>query len=100
MNRFTVIFSDNAVVNLNSSIEWGLENWGEEATFQWYLEFRETILDLLGSFPRSQPIAPENSEFDVDVHQLIIGRYRELFTIQKKTVVILHIRGSFSGNLS
>jgi plasmid stabilization system protein ParE len=95
MSRYVVAFSENAEADLASSVQWGLETWGEEATFQWYREFKHSITDLLSTFPLSQPPAPDNDEFDVEVQQMVVGRYRVLFTIQDKRVVILHIRGPF-----
>lgn len=51
---------------------------------------------MLSDYPQRCPLAPESDAFDVHIQQLLYGRrrhrYRVLFTIQGKTVRILHIR--------
>jgi len=42
------------------------------------------------AFPR----APENNEFEEEIRQMIVGRYRVLFTIKGKRVHVLHVRGA------
>lgn len=93
MKHYIVVFSENAVSDLSSSIQWGIETWGEELAQEWYSEIKTSILKLLGQFPLSQPIAPDNHEYNVEVRQMVVGRYRVLFTIKGRKVVILHIRG-------
>jgi hypothetical protein len=36
-----------------------------------------------------------NDEFAEEIRQMIVGRYRVLFTIQKGKVHVLHIRGAY-----
>ncbi len=53
-------------------------------------------LDTLKQFPNRCPLAPENDEFEDEVRQLLYGKrrnaYRILFTVQKGTVYVLHVR--------
>jgi hypothetical protein len=44
--------------------------------------------------PRGFPIAPEDDEFSEEIRQMIVGRYRVLFTIKKRKVHVLHVRGA------
>src|SRR5437016_6409252 len=97
MNRYDVEFSDIAETELIESIIWGIEVWGEEATFRWVRDFRNKARQQLSRFPLGQALAPESGLDEGEVRQLILGRYRVLFEVIGKTVNILHIRGPFSG---
>jgi hypothetical protein len=46
----------------------------------------------LENLPTRCPIAPENDAFDVEVRQLLFGKYRILFWIDGRIVRVLHIR--------
>lgn len=62
---------------------------------RWYLALEEAIASL-AEFPERCLVAPENSAFPFEVRQLLYGHtphvYRILFTIESKTVYVLHIR--------
>ncbi len=61
---------------------------------RWFLGLRRAITSL-AYFPERCGLAPENKSFSFEVRQLLYGRrhhrYRVLFTIERDTVVILHI---------
>ena len=95
MKRYTVVFSDEAIAEFAVSLEWGCENWGEETAWRWYAEIRNSIRNTLSSFPLSQQVAPDDDEYEIEVRQMVIGRYRVLFTISGKHVTILHLSGPF-----
>ena len=97
MKRYSVIFSNDAVDDLSSSIQWGCENWGEDRTWAWYRKTRDRIINNLSAMPLSYPISPDNEEYEVDVRQMMIGRYRVLFSVGRKEVTILHLKGPYSG---
>jgi len=46
--------------------------------------------------PKRCPLAPENEYYPEEIRQLLYGRrqgrYRILFTIEQRTVTILHVR--------
>ena len=44
--------------------------------------------------PKAFSIALEDEEFFEEIRQLIVGRYRVLFTIRKHKVHVLHVRGA------
>jgi plasmid stabilization system protein ParE len=96
MKRYTVVFSDDAIAEFAISLEWGCENWGEEAAWLWYAEIRGSIRIILTNFPLSQPIAPDDDEYEIEVRQMVIGRYRILFTIIGERVTILHLSGPYT----
>jgi plasmid stabilization system protein ParE len=98
MKRYRVEFSTAAEDDLIRSIVWGVEIWGERATFQWARDFRASVTNLLGLFPLGQPLAPENEFSKTEIRQLVMGRYRVLYETKKGLVNILHIRGAAIGN--
>ena len=97
MKRHKVVFSKNATADLIASLEWGQDAWGSEKATKWYSEIRKKIKRILGAFPLSQPIASDDAEYEVEVRQLTVGRYRVLFNVTKSVVTILHIQGPYTG---
>ena len=79
----------------NGILEWLLERGAGEAGLRWFFKLEEAIASL-SELPYRCPFAPESREFPFEVRQLLHGRkpnqYRVLFTIDGKTVVVLHIR--------
>ncbi len=97
MKRYEVEFAEEADNELFKSYIWGNSEWGAEAANKWVRAFRTAIFKILTSFPKSQPIAPDNDEYEMQVRQMIIGRYRVLFTINDNIVTVLEIRGPYTG---
>ena len=93
MKKYRVILHPDAETDINSSFEWGSRAWGRENAKAWVRQIRQTIKNRLTSMPLGCPLAPENEELDTPVRQLIVGRYRILFIVEKGTVTILHLRG-------
>ena len=93
MKKYKVILHPDAETDINSSFEWGSRAWGIENAKAWVRQIRQTIKNRLTSMPLGCPLAPENEELDIPVRQLIVGRYRILFIVEKGTVTILHLRG-------
>ena len=96
MKRYSVSFAESAAEDLAASFEWGVETWGKERARQWYLETRNSIRDMLTSFPLSHAVAPDNAEYDVEVRQMLIGRYRILYNVTDDMVTVLHILGPYT----
>jgi len=96
MKNYKVILHPDAEVDINASFEWGCRTWGQENARVWVRELRQTFKNRLTSMPLSCPVAPESEELGISVRQLIVGRYRALFIVEKRTVTILHIKGSYS----
>src|SRR2546425_9918893 len=96
MKKYKVILHPDAETDINSSFEWGSRAWGREDAKAWVRQIRQTIKNRLTSMPLGCPLAPENEELDIPVRQLILGRYRILFIVEKGTVTILHLRGPMS----
>ena len=58
-------------------------------------ELRTAVSRQLSILPKGFPLAPENTEFSEEIRQMIVGRYRVLFTIRRGKVHVLHIRGAY-----
>lgn len=95
MKPFRIEFTDNAKIDIAKSFEWGCDEWGLSAALRWYRQLKSQTRKLLIHYPLSQPLAPESSEMDSEIRQMMFGRYRVLFEIDGKFVRILHLRGAF-----
>lgn len=97
MNRFEIRYNPEAIEDISASFEWGVLNWGTDAAHRWYNDLERTIESMLSFMPAGYPLAPENNAFDIEVRQIILGRYRILFAIAGDEVRILYVRGSYTG---
>ena len=95
MKRYKVILHPDAETDINSSFEWGCRAWGQDNAIAWVRQLRETIKNRLTSMPFGCPLAPESEELAIPLRHLIVGRYRILFIVEKRTVTILHLRGPY-----
>ncbi len=95
MKRYSVVFSHSAEKDIYESFEWGCREWGEEIVRKWAINLKSSLENVLKTFPKSQPIAPESNDLLFEIRQMIVGRYRVLFTIKGDSVQILHVRGAF-----
>ncbi len=98
MSDYQVEFTEEAIDDLDTSFEWGCEKWGTIEASAWYIATRDSIYNLLRSFPLGHPISPNDCEYEVEIRQLILGRYRVLFNVTADVVTIIHIRGPYSGS--
>ena len=74
----------------------GLSQMGRKNANTLLRELRHAIVNRLTSTPLSGSIAPESVELGIPIRQLILGRYRVLYLVEKKAVTILHVRGSYN----
>jgi len=93
MRRFTVVITEPAQEDIAKSYQWGLSEWGRDQADTWARELRKAITGLK-VLPERHQLAPEGKAFNFDVRQLVVGRYRVLYTIFGKRVSVLHVRGS------
>ncbi|MGH9948335.1 MAG: type II toxin-antitoxin system RelE/ParE family toxin [Pyrinomonadaceae bacterium] len=98
MKRYRVRFSSQAVLDFHASFEWGVENWGAEMATKWFAELEKHVRNLLSAMPKAFPTARENSDFEIEVRQLVQGRYRILFTLKADEVLVLRLRGPFTSH--
>ncbi len=99
MRRYDVVFEESAQEDVREAYDWGCRIWGRKEAKQWTRQLRAGVTRQLSLVPRGFPIAPENEEFFEEIRQMTVGRYRVLFTIKKRTVHVLHIRGAHVGKL-
>jgi plasmid stabilization system protein ParE len=94
MKRFFVIFEDSAQADVRESYDWGCRVWGKREAQHWARQLRTAAFKQLGVIPKAFPLAPEDDEFSEEIRQMVVGRYRVLFTIKGRKVHVLHIRGA------
>jgi plasmid stabilization system protein ParE len=97
MKRYQVMIEQSAQANVRASYDWGCRNWGKAQAQQWARELRTAILKQLRVLSKAFPLAPENDDFSDEIRQIMVGRYRVLFTTKGQTVHVLHIRGAYVG---
>ena len=99
MKSYKVEFLLSAKEDLRTSFLWGLNVWGKTQAERWLNKMNATCKKRLKQFPESCPLAPESKEFDRELRQFVIDRYRVIFTIQNDTVKILYVRGAYVGTI-
>jgi plasmid stabilization system protein ParE len=97
MKRYLVIFEDSAQADVRESYDWGCRAWGKHEAQQWARQLRTAASKQLGVVPKGFPLAPEDDEFPEEIRQMVVGRYRVLFTIKGRKVHVLHVRGAYVG---
>jgi len=75
----------------------GCRAWGKREAQQWARQLRTAALKPLDVIPKAFPLAPEDDEFSEEIRQMVVGRYRVLFTIKGRRVHVLHFRGAYVG---
>lgn len=98
MKRYTVVFGESAQADVRGSYDWGCRAWGKKEAKRWVRDLRTAVLKQLSLMPKGFPIAPEDDEFSEEIRQLIVGRYRVLFTVRRHKVHVLHVRGAHFRN--
>ena len=94
MKRYEIVFEESAQADLRVSYDWGCRVWGKKEAQQWARELRAAVSRQLSLVPRGFRLAPENEDFSEEIRQMVVGRYRVLFTIRKRKVHVLHLRGA------
>ncbi len=95
MKRYAVVFAESAQADVRRSYEWGCRVWGKREAQQWARQLRTAVSKQLAVLPKGFPLAPEDDEFSEQIRQMVVGRYRLLFTIKGRTVHVLHVRGAY-----
>lgn len=74
----------------------GVAAIGVNIRHKWARELRTAVFEQLAVAPKGFPLAPEDDEFAEEIRQMIVDRYRVLFTIKGRKVHVLHIRGPYA----
>ena len=99
MRHYGVVFEDSAQADVRDSFDWGCREWGKREAQQWVRQLRTAVFKQLSVVPIGFPLAPEDDELSEEIRQMIVGRYRVLFTIKGRKVHVLHVRGAYVGAL-
>jgi plasmid stabilization system protein ParE len=97
MKRYAVVFEESAQANVRESYDWGCRAWGKQEAKQWVRQLRTAVSQQLAIVPKGFSLAPEDDEFSEEIRQMVVGRYRVLFTIRGRKVHVLHVRGAYVG---
>ncbi len=97
MKRYVGIFEHSAQADVRESFDWGCRAWGKREAQQWARQLRTAVFEQLGVVPKAFQLARENDEFSEEIRQMIVGRYRVLFTIKGRAIHVLHVRGAYVG---
>jgi plasmid stabilization system protein ParE len=62
MKKFKIVFTDEAIADIDRSFAWGKKKWGIEQARKWYRDLRSNIREKLRVVPLAVPIAPETEE--------------------------------------
>jgi plasmid stabilization system protein ParE len=87
---FKVQITEQAEAELNEAYEWIASQSLEQAVI-WFNGLVEAA-DTLSTFPERCPRAPESTELDLEIRQLLYGKYRLMFIVRDDTVYLLHVR--------
>jgi plasmid stabilization system protein ParE len=98
MKRYAVVFEESAQADVRESYDWGCRSWGKPEAKQWVRQLRTAVSQQLAIVPKGFPLAPEDDEFSEEIRQMVVGRYRVLFTIKGAKVHVLHVRGAYLGD--
>lgn len=88
--HFSVIIQPTAEDDLENAYLYIAQESPKNA-LNWFSQMQSEIRSL-ETLPFRCPLAPENNVFDQEIRQLIVGKYRVLFTVQSPYVHILHVR--------
>ncbi len=97
MKRYAVVFAESAQADVRESYDWGCRAWGKQEAKQWVRQLRTAVSQQLAIVPKGFSLAPEDDEFSEEIRQMVVGRYRVLFTIRGRKVHVLHVRGAYVG---
>lgn len=88
---YTVIVESAARVDIGEAYQWMEDNLTSEIAAQWYFDIYSAI-ESLQTMPLRCSLARENAFFKEEIRQLICGKYRILFEVDKNKVRVLHVR--------
>lgn len=82
----------------DEAFQWYRTNYSESFAIDWYLGISQAIQTLANN-PGRCGFARENDRFPFELRELLYGhskknRHRVLFTVERDTVYVLHVRHS------
>src|SRR5258708_35946554 len=95
MPKYDVFFTPSADEEVLKSYEWGIRAWGQPAANVWLMDLYESVIRRLRQFPLSCPISPESRKVEKEIRNMVLGRYRVLFQVKEKKVIVFRVKGPF-----
>ena len=98
MKRYRVIVTPRAVDNIRDAYRW-FRTANPDYADRWRDGIEEAIHGL-STMPEAHGVAPESSDLDDDVRQLLFGsgnRWRIFYVVDGSTVRVLHVRHASRG---
>jgi len=87
---YRIIIEDQAYSEMDEAYQW-MAQYSPETAMLWYFDITAKI-ESLKKFPLRCSLAPENQFFPHEIRQLLVGKYRILFTVRDEFVHVLHVR--------
>ena len=94
MTEYKIFFTPKALQDLTSIHDWGKRFWGKSKADAWLKDIGKRI-KTLSQMPERNPLAPENDDEPETIRQMLVNRYRIIYTVEKQTVTLLHMRGAY-----
>lgn len=90
MIRYTVVIRPRAIAELREAFAYTQSSSPQNAVA--WLKGIWKAIDSLETMPERRPFARERPQLGADIRQFVYHSHRILYTVEKKTVVIHHIR--------
>jgi plasmid stabilization system protein ParE len=90
LKPFRVITTPDAEADILAAHDWIARESPDGAVL--WVNGLESAIASLRRLPRRCPRAPESEAFLLEIRQLIYKSHRVLFTIEARSVVVLHVR--------
>ncbi len=97
MMKYQVEVTEQASTEAEEAYLW-IADIAPDTAARWF-EGLVSKVNSLSTMPERCALAPESAAFHQKIRQLLYGRYRILFTIEKDTVYVIHIRHSAQAHL-
>lgn len=88
--KYRVEVTDQAETEIESAYQWIFQE-SPLASEKWFRGLLE-VVDSLSTNPERCRVARESDEVGVEIRQLIYGNYRLLFSVEYRSVFIIHFR--------
>lgn len=90
--KYKVVFRAKAQREAMDALEFIAEQGGTDTALEWYSGL-EAALNSLREMPLRCPFAREHRQFpEIELRQFVYKSHRIIFTVQKRSVHILHVR--------
>lgn len=96
--KYEVNLTDQAHAEAEFAFKW-IEQSSPTNAVEWFNGLVDAV-ETLCSMPERCIVAPESEDVGQEIRQLLYGKFRILFSIEKQTVYVLHIRHGAQKHLS